>query len=116
MSFKTILLDAGAKALAQAFAQNRSLKVIGFRLGSQHNFEASSADTDVNGFVFRGNTDHISYRQVDGNQVEFLIEMDASIGDFLIGNYVILLEGDIPLCKAVHTLDKQRLSIELGAI
>lgn len=106
MSYETsgVVLKAGISAAIQAGSTGPLMDVAGFRIGSASAAEGAVAletDTDVDDFVFAGDTSMLTYNQIDEDTLVWIIALPRSVGDFDVGNICVTLAGGVNLCKAV---------------
>ena len=106
MSYETsgVVLKAGISAAIQAGSTGPLMDVAGFRIGSSSAAEGAVAletDTDVDNFVYAGDTSMLTYNQIDEDTLVWIIALPRSVGDFQVGNICITLAGGANLCKAV---------------
>lgn len=108
MSYQTtgVVLKTGISAAIQAGATGPQMNVAGFRIGSASAAEGATAletDTDVDSFVYAGDTSMLTYNQIDEDTLVWIVALPRSVGDFAVGNICITLQGGANLCKAVFS-------------
>lgn len=106
MSYETsgVVLETGITAAIQAGTTGPQMNVAGFRIGSlsaTDGIVAETTDTDVDGFVFAGDTSMLTYNQVDQDTIVWIITLPVTVGDFPVGNICVTLAGGANLVKAV---------------
>jgi hypothetical protein len=95
---------AGITAAINAGTSGPSFDVSGFRIGSLSSadgFVATQDMTDVGGFVYQGSPSQLSYTIVDLDTIMWTVALDATVGNFQIGNVGICMPGNVLLCCAV---------------
>ncbi len=90
---KTVITTAGIAAAAAAGSGGPAIKVAKVRFGSTL-IDPVPAMTDVTGFVYEAPASAIRYSVRGDDTVVYRIILDESVGDFLIGNFALVLEDD----------------------
>ena len=95
---KTILLDTGTAALAQAIIEGTPLKVVAYHIGQGANFQpATNANDVLPSTIYAGDATTISPSAVNGNEIRYVVTLMEPVGPFNVGNIMLFLQlGDDP--------------------
>lgn len=114
--FYSAITKSGTQAILSAGTTGPKIDITGFRIGARSAAEGAIADendTDVDDFVYAGDSTAISYQVLpDSGSCLFQIVLDENVGDFKVGQ-IGLMVGNTLFSKSVLYRNENKWKSEL---
>lgn len=114
--YYSVITKAGTQAIMSAGTSGPLIDITGFRIGARSAAQGAVADkndTDVDDFVYSGDSTAISYQVLpDSESCMFQIVLDESVGDFTVGQ-IGLMAGNTLFSKSVLFRTENKWKSEL---